>query len=136
MTSLMIRELVAFSTLDFVDKPGVYVKELGLLDIDYATTITVIYGPGDDNFQEKVIDVPLLGDNSVQTVLIDLPNVRWIKINYRKERCSYVHHLLPQWRKAYDSAILPPPTPSPTKTLTEPPTPSCDLVTVDFDEGC
>ena len=31
-------------------------------------------------FQEKMIEVPLLGDNSVQTVTIDTENVRWIKI--------------------------------------------------------
>jgi hypothetical protein len=37
---------------------------MGLLDIDYATTVKVIYENDDGSTSENDIVVPLLGDNS------------------------------------------------------------------------
>ena len=45
--------------------------EIGLLDIDYATSIVVVYENEAGDLLEKEITVPILGDNSKQTVGID-----------------------------------------------------------------
>lgn len=66
-------------TLDFPYGGGQYVKEIGLLDIDYGTTVIVVTETA-TGFAEREIIVPLLGDNSYQTVTIDEDNVKWIKV--------------------------------------------------------
>lgn len=58
-------------TLDFPQPGGTYVYEIGLLDIDEATSIVVIYENEDGDLLEKEITVPILGDNSKQMVVID-----------------------------------------------------------------
>jgi len=73
--------------LDFPFKGGQYVYEIGLLDIDYDTSVKVIYEEDDVTVEEDLaavgeytIDVPLLGDNSKQVVPINQDRVRWIKV--------------------------------------------------------
>jgi hypothetical protein len=52
-----------------------------LLDIDYETTINVFfYGKNDID----MIDVPLMGDNSVQTISIDKSNVRQVRVDFTR----------------------------------------------------
>lgn len=58
-----------------------YVGEIGLLDIDYETMITVSYYGSDDI---DVIDVPLLGDNSVQTISIEKSNVKQVRVDFTR----------------------------------------------------
>jgi hypothetical protein len=70
-------------TLDFPYPEGQYVKEIGLLDVDYATEILVVYET-EYGFKEYSIPVPLLGDNSAQTVRIDQINVKWIKVIFAR----------------------------------------------------
>jgi hypothetical protein len=67
-------------TLDFFEPGGLYVYEIGLLGIDEATTVQVIYEDGRGGFITRDISVPDLGDNSFQVVKIDQANVRWIKV--------------------------------------------------------
>lgn len=56
-----------------------YVSQIGLLDIDYETTINVFY---DEKDNIDVIDVPLMGDNSVQTISIDKSNVKQLRVDF------------------------------------------------------
>lgn len=59
-------------TLDFPAPGGQYVYEIGLLDIDYATSVIVVYEKDESGeLAQTEINVPLLGDNSKQTVLIN-----------------------------------------------------------------
>ena len=58
-----------------------YVSEIGLLDIDYETMITIFYYGKDDI---DVIDVPLLGDNSVQTISINKSNVKQVRVDFTR----------------------------------------------------
>jgi hypothetical protein len=63
-------------TFDF-SPPATYVYQIGLMDVEEATTsITVVYDGG-----EVTLDVPPLGDNSVQTLTIDIENVSQLKLN-------------------------------------------------------
>jgi len=66
-------------TLDFPYPWGQYVDSIGLVDIDYASSIVVVYETK-YGFKEYTITVPLLGDNSAQTIDIKQDNVRWIKV--------------------------------------------------------
>lgn len=61
-------------TLDWPCEGGAYVEEIGLLDIDYATTVFVVYEKDDGTMAEREIVVPVLGDNSYQTLPIDQAN--------------------------------------------------------------
>ena len=71
-------------TLDFTNPDGQYVFDMGLLDIDYrGTTIEVIYRNGGKDAKNTII-VNALGDNSFQKILIDTPNVTWIKVMLRE----------------------------------------------------
>jgi hypothetical protein len=68
-------------TLDFPKPGGQYVYEIGLLDIDYATSVVVVYEKNEaGDLAETEITVPLLGDNSKQTV----------EINQANGKCRYV----------------------------------------------
>jgi hypothetical protein len=57
-----------------------YVYEIGLMDVDYETTLTVAYQGESGMKVTKNINVPRLGDNSVQTVPINLANVYQVKL--------------------------------------------------------
>jgi hypothetical protein len=65
--------------LDFPYGNGQYVKEIGLLDIDYET-IVIVVTQTPNGFSQREIRVPLLGDNSYQVLEIDQENVKWIKL--------------------------------------------------------
>jgi hypothetical protein len=70
-------------TFDFPFGTGQYVKELGLLDVDYDT-IVVVVTQTPSGFSEREIVVPLLGDNSYQVLEIDEENVKWIKVMFKR----------------------------------------------------
>lgn len=65
-------------TLEFPCEGGQYVSEIGLMDIDYTASVTVM------TEIETIIPVPRYGDNSVQTLEIDEPNVRWIDLMMKR----------------------------------------------------
>jgi hypothetical protein len=67
-------------TFDFFEPGGRYVYEMGLLDIDYATTVKVIYKNGNGGTSENDLVVPLLGDNSFQVLKIRQAAVRSINV--------------------------------------------------------
>ena len=71
-------------TLDFPAEGGNYVYEIGLLDVDYATKVVIVYEKSPGTLEEYEITVPLLGDNSYQTVIIDQANVKWIKVMFAR----------------------------------------------------
>ena len=55
-----------------------YVYDIGLLDVNYNASITVIYQATNGNMKRKKITVPILGDNSYQALPINTANVRQI----------------------------------------------------------
>jgi hypothetical protein len=63
----------------FIPK-AVYVYEIGLMNVYEETTLTVVYDDESGMRVTKDINVPLLGDNSVQVVPINLPNVRKVML--------------------------------------------------------
>jgi hypothetical protein len=62
-------------TLNF-DPAAVFVNQIGLLDVDYKTDLVVTQTDG----TVTTIPVPILGDNSKQSVPINLPNVSKIDV--------------------------------------------------------
>lgn len=66
--------------MDFIQPGGQYVKELGLLDIDYNSKIIVEYEVSPGKIASRTIHIPMLGDNSFQVVEIDQDNVKWLKL--------------------------------------------------------
>lgn len=70
-------------TLDFSCQNAQYVKEIGLIDIDYKTNVIVSHET-EKGLEEYSIQVGLLGDNSVQTVNIDQANVIAIKVVFSR----------------------------------------------------
>lgn len=62
-------------TLEF-NPPAIFVNRIGLLDVDYKTDLIVTQTDG----TVTVIPVPILGDNSKQSVLINLPDVSKIEL--------------------------------------------------------
>lgn len=68
--------------MDFTKPGGQYVKDLGLLDIDYDSFITVEYETASGSIASYDIVLPMLGDNSYQVVEIDQENVKWLKLNF------------------------------------------------------
>lgn len=55
-----------------------YISEIGLLDIDYETTISIYYY---DKDYVDVINVPLKGDNAKQKISIDKNNVKQLRLD-------------------------------------------------------
>jgi hypothetical protein len=66
------------------DPKATYVKNIGLLDVDYETMIIITYMSESDEMEEKRISVPLLGDNSYQLVSIDTDNVMQLVVAMRR----------------------------------------------------
>ena len=62
-------------TLEFVP-PAVFVTQIGLLDVDYETSLVVTQTDG----TVTTIPVPILGDNSKQSVPVNLPDVSKIDV--------------------------------------------------------
>ena len=58
---------------------GQTVYEIGLLDVDCETSILVDYY-ADTGLKQASFDIPILGDNSVQTFAINLPKVIRLKL--------------------------------------------------------
>ena len=58
---------------------GQYVKEIGMLDVDYDTKLEIEFDHP-SGITRRTITVPLLGNNSYQIIDIDLENVRTIKL--------------------------------------------------------
>ena len=71
-------------TLDFPIPGGQYVYEIGLLDIDYATSVVVVYENESGDIENDELKVPLLDDNSKQTLQINQARVRWIKVMFSR----------------------------------------------------
>lgn len=69
-------------TMDFIGTSnGQYVKELGILDVDYDVSIIIDYQKSNGSIATRTIAVPKLGDNSFQVVEIDQDNVKWLKVD-------------------------------------------------------
>ena len=67
-------------TITFAFAPGkADVYEIGLLDVDYDCSLFVLHAT-DGGIKAEKIQVPLLGDNSVQTVSINKNNVKLIHL--------------------------------------------------------
>jgi hypothetical protein len=100
-------------TLDFPNPGGQYVYEIGLLDIDYATSVVVVYEKeeGSEELDEYELTVPILGDNSKQTLEINQERVRWIKVMFsRSGAVTYIK---------FCPLEVPPTTPEATATTIE-----------------
>jgi len=66
---------------EYTRSGGTYVKEIQLLDIDYGgAEIMVGYYKAENFLKRKSYKADDLGDNSVQTILIDQDNVAWLKV--------------------------------------------------------
>jgi hypothetical protein len=70
-------------TLDYTFPNGTYVKNIGLLDVDYGANIIVVHESA-SGYMEYTIVVPLVGDDAAQTVEIDQANVKWIKLELER----------------------------------------------------
>ena len=131
-----------------------YVYSIGLLDVDYKTTIRITYKSDAGSTETKAIQVPILGDNSYQTVPIDTANVVKLVVDATRSGAVSSIRLCPSGTTTPTSvpATTAPP-PKPTSSPQPPPTsggglkptfiPStqappteaageCELVTVDF----
>ena len=51
--------------------------------IDYLSSVVVVYEK-DGGFEEYELQVPLKGDNSNQTLVIDQENLKWIKVMFSR----------------------------------------------------
>ena len=109
-------------TIKFVFAPTMAnVYEIGLLDVDYDCSLSVLYET-DEGIKEEKIQVPLLGDNSVQTVSINKNNVKQIQLN--ASRSAAVTFLSFCHSSGKTPRASPPATPSPTRVPTpSPPAP-------------
>lgn len=68
-------------TIEFSFEPyAVFVSDIGLLDVDYKTSVVVIYKTSRGVITKKTIRVPNLGDNSYQLLPINLSNVKQVKV--------------------------------------------------------
>ena len=113
-------------TFDFIETAQ-EVYEIGLLDIDYAASITVVQETAEGTSQ-KTIRVPLMGDNSKQTVPINLENVKQLKLNLSRGGgvifISFCHTpVISEPTSAVTTAPTLEPTPAPTTPPVEAPTP-------------
>lgn len=69
-----------------------YVYSIGLLDIDYDTTLKVMYMNEAGKALMKYVDVPILGDNSYQVVSIETARVYKIVLDMeRSGAITYIH---------------------------------------------
>jgi hypothetical protein len=58
---------------------GQYVKEIGLLDIDYKTQMVIEFNHS-SGVARRTVNVPILGDNSYQVIDINIESVRSITL--------------------------------------------------------
>ena len=89
------------------------VYEIGMLDVDYPVSITIVYIDDEGNMQEKPpIDVPVRGNNSNQTVVLNEKNVVQLRLNLKRSGAT-----------TFLSFCYTPPGPAPTPSIPAP-TPS------------
>ncbi len=106
------------------NEPINYFYEIGLLDIDKPnSTITVVFENSIGDLEEKEIPIPELGDNSKQTLPINIANVLKLTLNLKDSGAvTYIRFC--------DSAT---PTAAPVSPPTSPPpTDECIRTIVDF----
>lgn len=111
-----------------LDFEGQTVYKIGLLDVDYDAFIRIQYRPEPDKIRTKDIVIPLLGDNSFQTIAIDTPNV--VRLSVIATRSAAVAFVT--FCPKSDATSPPPPPPPPSPPLSE----SKDCVTrvIDFSD--
>ncbi len=140
-------------TFDFTSASN-YVYSIGLLDVDFKTMLRITYKSDAGTTETKIIQVPILGDNSYQTVPIDTANVEKLVVFATRSGAVSSIRLCPSGTTTPTSvpATNAPP-PGPTFSPPPPPTsgggakptsiPSpqapptqaggeCELVTIDF----
>jgi hypothetical protein len=61
-----------------------FVSKIGLLDVDYKTTISVVYQTEGGTNTTKTINVPILGDNAYQELSIDLAHVEQLTLSMKR----------------------------------------------------
>jgi hypothetical protein len=61
-----------------------YVGDIGLLDIDRETSITVVWKTANGVMTKDTFRVPLMGDNSYQVFSINKPNVKQVSLKLRR----------------------------------------------------
>ena len=110
------------------DEPAEVVYSMGLLDIDYKTTVTVFHMIG-EKMEETVFKVPILGDNLKQTLEINIENVKQIKLTATRSTaviflsfCYPPPSVSPLTALPTRSPIMASPTKKPTASPTAPPT--------------
>ena len=112
---------------DFVE-PAELVYKMGFLDIDEDDTSLMVSHMTEEGMLTTVFDVPLLGDNSKQTLEINIANVKQIKVTFSGSGAvTFIDF-------CYNPETTPPPfntrsptsapTVSPTSAPTESPTPA------------
>jgi hypothetical protein len=97
-------------TMDF-SPPANEFFDVSLLDVDYPVSITVTVVDDDGGLTEKPpIALPLTGDNSLQTVVLNEKNVAQLRFILRRSAA------ITSLRFCYTPPVIPtkPPTPSPT----------------------
>jgi hypothetical protein len=86
------------------------VYEIGLLDVDYPLSITIVYIDDEGTIQEKPpVDVPVLGNNSNQTVALNEKNVVQLRLNLSRSGAT-----------TFLSFCYTPPAPTPTPSIPAP----------------
>jgi hypothetical protein len=98
-----------------------YVSEMGLLDIDYETVITITYY---DKTDVDPIVMPLKGDNSYQTISINKWNVKQLKVDFARSGAVTFISFCPAPTPPPPTPPTPPPPTPPTPTPPTPPTPT------------
>jgi len=59
---------------------GQYVKEIGLLDVDYEAELIVEFNHS-SGVARRTMNIPLMGDNSYQIINVDIEGVRSMKLD-------------------------------------------------------
>lgn len=112
-------------TIDFPNPGGQYVYDIGLLDIDYETSVVVVYEKDEEGtLDEYELEVPILGDNSYQTFEINKGSVRWIKVMFSKSGALTHCKFCPLEPKEPTASPVEEPTNSPPTTDASSPSPS------------
>jgi hypothetical protein len=62
------------------DPPAEYVSKIGLLDVDYETSIIVSFLTDSGGSATRKFSVPIRGDNSHQVLSIETPNVKQLTL--------------------------------------------------------
>jgi hypothetical protein len=94
--------------------PATYVYEMGFLDVDYETTITIVH----DETEVTTIAVPIMGDNSYQVMEINIANVDMIKVTARNSAAvTHISLCVGNPITTAPPAVTPPPSVFPTPAM-------------------